>query len=180
MSTTQWTLDPAHSDVLFSIKHLGISTVRGKFTGLSGTASFDPADHSTLQVHVDITSASFNTGNDDRDAHVKGADFLDAEKFPTITFDATKVNETGDGEGTLTGNLTIRGVTKEVVLHVEGPSGEITDPYGNVKIGASATATINRKDFGIAFNHVMEAGALLLGEDVKITIDVQFTKQAAG
>lgn len=177
-SNSTWTLDPAHSDVLFAIRHLGISTVRGKFPGLSGTASFDPADPTSLKLKVDIDASSFDTGNDQRDAHVKAADFLDVENYPTITFEATKVIPTGKDSGKLIGDLTIKGVTKEVELTVEGPSPETADPYGNTKIGASATAVVNRKDFGITFNHVMETGSLMLGEELKVTIDVQFTKQA--
>ncbi|MHB8637226.1 MAG: YceI family protein [Fimbriimonadaceae bacterium] len=180
MSTTSWTLDPPHSDLLFSIRHLGISTVRGKISGLSGTATFDSADPKTLKLHVDIDPATIDTGNEQRDAHIKSADFLDVQNYPTITFQSTRVAPAGPNEGKLFGELTIRGVTKEVELAVEGPSKEITDPYGNVKIGASATGAINRKDFGISFNHVMEAGTLLLGEELKVTIDLQFTKQASG
>src|ERR1017187_3310361 len=134
MSTTSWTLDPAHSDVLFSIRHLGISTVRGKLPGLSGTAQFDPTDPKTLKLHVDIDAASIDTNNDQRDTHVKTADFLDVQNYPTITFQSTRVEPSGPGEGKLIGDLTIKGVTKEVVLTVEGPSPETKDPYGNVKI----------------------------------------------
>ncbi len=175
---SKWTLDPAHSDLLFSIKHLGISTVRGKFPGLSGTAQFEEADPKSLKLHVEIDATTVNTGNDQRDEHIRSKDFLGVVDFPTITFDSTRVEPSSPGEGKLYGDLTIRGVTKEVALSVEGPSGEIQDPYGNTKIGASATAVINRKDFGISFNHVMEAGALLIGEELKVTIDVQFTKDA--
>jgi len=180
MSTTSWTLDPAHSDVLFSIRHLGISTVRGKLPGVSGTAEFEPGDPKSLKLHIDIDAGSIDTGNEQRDTHIKTADFLDVQNYPTITFQSTRVEPTGAGEGKLFGDLTMKGVTKEVVLTVEGPSAETKDPYGNVKIAASATAVINRKDFGISFNHVMEAGMLLIGEELKVTIDVQFTKQASG
>lgn len=180
MSTTTWTLDPAHTDVHFSVKHLGISTVRGKFNGITGSAEFDPADHSTLKIHVEIDANTIDTGNDQRDAHVRSGDFLDADKFPSITFDSTKVELTGDHEGKIHGNLTLKGVTKPIVLTAEGPSDEVTDPYGNTKIAASATAVVHRKDFGVEFNHVMETGALLLGEDVKVTLDVQFVKQTGG
>ena len=180
MSATSWTLDPAHSDVLFSIRHLGISTVRGKLPGVSGSAQFDPGNPSTLKLHIDIDAASIDTGNDQRDTHIKTADFLDVQNYPTITFQSTRVEPLGSGQGKLYGDLTIKGVTKEVVLTVEGPSQETPDPYGNIKIAASATAVINRKDFGISFNHVMEAGMLLIGEELKVTIDVQFTKQTSG
>ena len=180
MSTTSWTLDPAHSDVLFSIRHLGISTVRGNLPGLTGTAQFDPSDPKSLKLHVDIDAASIDTNNDQRDAHIKTPDFLDVQNYPTITFQSTRVEPSGPGTGKLYGELTIKGVTKEVELTVEGPSPETTDPSGNVKIAASATTVINRKDFGISFNHVMETGTLLLGEELKVTIDVQFIKQTSG
>src|SRR5579872_2344132 len=177
--TSSWILDPAHSDVLFSVRHLGISTVRGQLPGVSGTAEFASGDPSTLKLQIDIDASSISTGNDQRDAHIKGADFLDVEKFPTMSFKSTRVAPEGPGGGKLYGDLTIKGITKEVELHVEGPSPETADPYGNTKIAASATGVINRKDFGITFNHVMETGSLLVGEEIKVTIDVQFTKQAS-
>ena len=176
--TTSWTLDPVHSDITFSIRHLGISTVRGHLKAASGSASFDTTDPNSLNLNVEIDANTLSTGNDQRDEHVKSADFLDTAKFPTITFSVTGVESHGPEAQKITGDLTLKGVTKPVVLEVEGPSAETTDPYGNVKIGASATTVINRKDFGISFHGVLDSGALLLGEDIKVALDVQFTKQA--
>jgi polyisoprenoid-binding protein YceI len=174
MSISNWTIDPAHSDVLFSIKHLGLSTVRGKFNTVSGTASFDPTDLSTLSLNASIDVASVDTGNDQRDGHLKAPDFFDAEQFPHITFTTTGVASHDPSNHEITGDLTIRGVTKPVVLKVEGPEGPLADPYGQTKVGATATTSIHRKDFGLTFQSVLDSGALLLGEEVKITLEIQF------
>lgn len=177
MATNTYNLDPNHSEISFSVKHLGIATVRGKFMGLSGTATADPADPLSLQVEVTADVSTINTGDDKRDSHLRTAEFFDVEKFPTATFKSTSIERLGDGEYKVNGDLTLHGVTKPVSLNVEGPSQEVKDPWGQTKVGASATATIHRKEFGLGWNVALEAGGLLVGEDVKLTIDVQFAKQ---
>jgi polyisoprenoid-binding protein YceI len=173
----KYQIDSAHSTAGFSIKHMMIAKVHGSFQKLSGTLEFDPQNPALAKVDVAIDAASINTNEAQRDAHLKSADFFDVEKFPTLTFKSTKVEGT-PGDLKLVGDLTIHGVTKSVVLHVEGPSAELKDPWGNTKLGASATTKIKRKDFGLTWNAALEAGGLLVGDDVQITLDVQFVKQS--
>lgn len=175
MST--YNVDPAHSSASFSIKHMMIAKVHGGFEKLSGKLVYDPAQPEKAVVEATIETASINTREAQRDAHLKSADFFDAEKFPTITFKSKRVEKLGDDELKVTGDLTIHGVTKEVVLNVEGPSAELKDPWGNAKIGASAKTKIKRKDFGLNWNAALEAGGILVGEDVNIELDLQFVKQ---
>ena len=174
MATYQ--IDSSHSSVGFSIKHMMIAKVHGAFEKLSGTLEYDAANPSAAKLEVTIESSSINTHEAQRDTHLKSADFFDVEKFPTLTFKSTKI-EGSHGELKVTGDLTIRGVTKQVVLDVEGPTDELKDPWGNFKIGASATTKIKRKDFGLTWNAALEAGGILVGEDVAISLDVQFTKK---
>jgi polyisoprenoid-binding protein YceI len=176
MTATKWQIDAAHSSANFSIKHMMIAKVHGGFEKLSGTLTLDSSDITKSVVEATIDAASINTRESQRDAHLRSADFFDAEKFPTITFKSTRIERESDEELKVTGDLTIRGVTKEVVLEVEGPSAEHTDPYGNVKIGLSAKTKIKRKDFGLSWNAALEAGGVLVGDDVTITLDVQFAK----
>jgi polyisoprenoid-binding protein YceI len=175
-SLITWKLDPAHSAAEFKIRHLMISNVKGSFSGLSGTLTEDPANpaNSTVEASVDVTTIS--TGDPQRDGHLKSADFFEVEKYPTMTFKSTSVKRNGDEDYTVTGDLTLHGVTKPVTFAVEGPSAPGKDPYGNTRIGLSATTKINRKDFGVSFNGVLETGGLMLGEDVSITLDVEFIK----
>ena len=174
MST--YKIDPAHSTASFSIKHMMIAKVHGGFEKLSGQLNYDAADPAKSLVEVTIESASINTREPQRDTHLRSADFFDVEKFPTLTFKSTRIDGQG-GELKVIGDLTIHGVTKSVVLDVEGPSAEMKDPWGNVKIGASGTTKIKRKDFGLTWNSAIEAGGVLVGDDVTITLDVQFVKQ---
>ena len=177
MSTlTQFQVDPAHSNVNFSIKHMMISKVHGAFEKVSGLLSYDPADPTKSQVEATIEAASVNTKVADRDTHLRSADFFDVEKFPNLTFKSKKVSLNGAESLKITGDLTIRGVTKEVVLEAEVPSAEQKDPWGNIKIGLSAKTAIKRKDFGLTWNSALEAGGVLVGDDVTITLDMQFTK----
>jgi polyisoprenoid-binding protein YceI len=149
---------------------MGLSTVRGKFNSVSGTAEYDPANPASLSVSATIDVASVDTGQDARDTHLKSADFFDVEKFPTMTF----VSKSWSAETKeLVGDLTLHGVTKEVTLKVDGPEGPATDPYGGKRLGANATTSINRKDFGLAFHAVVDTGALLVGDEVKITLEIQ-------
>jgi polyisoprenoid-binding protein YceI len=174
---TTWTLDPAHSSASFSVKHMMIAKVHGGFEKLSGTLIYDSANPTASQIEVAIDASSINTREAQRDTHLKSADFFDVTQFPTLTFRSTKVEGEND-ELKVTGDLTIRGVTKSVILAVEGPSAEMKDPWGNTKIGASATTKIKRKDFGLTWNAALETGGVLVGDDIAITLDVQFLKQA--
>lgn len=173
-STITWKLDPAHSGAEFRVKHMMISNVKGSFSGLTGSLIEDTTDPTSSRVEASIDIASISTGDAQRDGHLKSADFFDAEKFPTMTFKSTKVERTGEGEYTVTGDLTLHGTTRPVTFAVEGPSTPGKDPWGNTRIGLSATAKINRKDFGLSWNAALETGGFLVGEDVQITIDAQF------
>ena len=173
-STITWKLDPAHSSAEFKVKHMMISHVKGSFSGLSGTLVEDKNDptRSTVEASVDISTVS--TGDAQRDAHLKSADFFHHEQHPTMTFKSTKVEKKGEGEYRVTGDLTLHGVTQPVTFAVEGPSAPGKDPWGNTRIGLSATTKINRKDFGLSWNAALETGGILVGEDVQITIEAQF------
>jgi len=153
-----------------------ITNVRGEFQKLEGTVNYDPAKPDATTIEASIDAASINTRDEKRDGHLKSPDFLDVEKFPTITFKSKSVKAKGD-ELSVTGDLTIHGVTKEVVLEVEGPSAPTADPWGNSRVGATATAKIKRDDFGMVWNAALEAGGVLVGNEVKITIDVSLIRQ---
>jgi len=175
---TQWQIDPAHSAAHFSVRHLMISNVRGEFTKLSGSAVLNPADPSKSTVEVIIQAASINTREPQRDEHLRSADFLDVANYPTITF-KSKRNEAVELEYyKLTGDLTIRGVTKEVTFDVEGPTPPVKDPWGNVRAGVTASTKINRNDFGLVWNALVEGGGVMVGDEVKITIEAELIQQA--
>ena len=176
-ATSIWNIDPAHSSADFKVKHMMISNVRGKFTGISGVLHRFEADHTKSNLEVSIDISTVNTQDEKRDGHLKSGDFFDAEKFPSMTFKSTHIEKKGDGFA-VTGDLTIHGVTKPVVLNVEEVSEPAKDPWGNTRIGLSANAKINRKDFGLGWNAPLEAGGVLVGEEVAITLDVQFIKAA--
>jgi polyisoprenoid-binding protein YceI len=169
---TTWNLDPAHSAAEFKVKHMMISNVKGKLTGLKGVLTEHTTDSTLSTVEASVDVATVSTG----DGHLKSADFFDVEKFPTITFKSIAVHPAGAAEYDVVGELTIHGVTKVVTFAVEGPSEPAKDPYGNLRIGLEATTKINRKDFGLVWNAALETGGLLVGEDVAITLDVQFIK----
>jgi polyisoprenoid-binding protein YceI len=175
-SATNWKIDPAHSAAEFKVKHMMISNVKGKFTALSGTLTYDSANVSAASVEAEIPVATISTGDEQRDAHLKSADFFDTEKFPVFTFKSTGVVPDGEGENVVSGELTMHGVTKPVTFAVEGPSAPGKDPWGNERIGLSASAKINRKDFGLTWNAALETGGVLVGEDITITLDIQFIK----
>ena len=177
MSAAKYQIDSTHSSASFSIKHMMIAKVHGGFEKLSGSLTYDAQNPSASKIEVVIDASTINTREAQRDTHLKSADFFDVEKFPTLTFVSKKVEGSGD-DLKVTGDLTIKGITKEVVLAVEGPSAEMKDPYGNLKIGASATTKIKRKEFGLTWNAALEAGGVLVGDDVNITLEVQFVKQA--
>jgi polyisoprenoid-binding protein YceI len=172
MPLLTYEIDPAHSSVHFSVRHLMLSNVRGEFAKVSGTIRIDPERLADSSVEAAIDSSSINTRDPDRDKHLKSADFLDVANFPALTFRSKEVEPRHDG-GQVKGDLTIRGVTREVGLDVEGPSKEMKDPWGKQRIGATATAKVNRKDFGVTWNAAMETGGFMVGDEVKVTIELE-------
>jgi len=175
-STTTWNLDPAHTVAEFKVKHMMIANVKGHFSGVSGVLIRDESDPANDRVEATIEAASIETRNEQRDEHLKSADFFHAEKFPTLHFKSTSIRVVGDGELSVEGDLTIRGVTRKVRFAVEGPTPPAKDPWGNTRIGLSASTKINRKDFGLTWNAALETGGILVGDDVTITLDAQFVK----
>jgi polyisoprenoid-binding protein YceI len=176
-TVTTWNIDPAHSGAEFKVKHMMISNVKGKFSGLSGVLKLDENDYTRSTVEATIPVSSVNTGDEKRDGHLVSADFFEAEKFPAMTFTSTRIESVGGGDYEVTGDLTIHGVTKPVVLKLEDVSEPSKDPWGNHRIGLSGTTKINRKDFGLVYNAALETGGVLVGEEVTISLDVQFIKQ---
>ena len=176
MSTTKWVLDPTHSEVGFKVKHLMFTNVSGNFTKFEATATSDDDnfDNATFEFTADVDS--INTNNADRDGHLKSADFFDAEKFPKLTFKSTSITKAEEGEYVVTGDLTLHGETKPVTLAVEY-GGIQKDPWGNVKSGFSIVGKVNRKDFGLTWNAALETGGVMLGEEVKLALELQFVKQ---
>lgn len=176
---TQWQIDPAHSAAHFSVRHLMISNVRGEFTKMSGSALINPADPSKSSVEVTIEAASLSTREPQRDEHLRSADFLDVAKYPTITFRSKRIESLGQEYYKVIGDLTIHGVTKEVTLDIEGPTPPIKDPWGNVRVGVTGTTKINRKDFGLVWNAVTETGGIVVGDEVKITIEAELIQKSS-
>jgi polyisoprenoid-binding protein YceI len=175
-ATSTWSIDPVHSVAEFKVKHMMISNVKGQFTALTGTMVLDEASPTNSRVEASIDAASINTRDAQRDAHLKSADFFDVEKFPSLTFKSTHVSRTADGDLSVAGELTIHGVSREVVFAVEGPTPPAKDPWGNTRVGLSATMKINRKDFGLTWNAALETGGILVGDEVTVTLDVEFVK----
>jgi polyisoprenoid-binding protein YceI len=176
-TTAKWVLDPAHSEILFKVKHLMISNVRGEFRKFSAEANLDETNLIGSSVIANIDASSIFTNANDRDTHLKSADFFDSENYKELTFTGTSFTKADDDKYLLKGNLTIKGVTKEVVFDVEF-GGVNKDPWGNEKAGFSLNGKINRKDWGLNWNAALEAGGVLVGEDVKISAEVQLVKQA--
>jgi polyisoprenoid-binding protein YceI len=174
-----YAIDPVHSSVQFSIRHLMISNVRGTFKGVKGTVTYDPDSLAASGITADIDVSTINTQDEGRDAHLKGADFFETEKYPTMKFVSKQIEKIGDGEFRVTGDLTLHGVTKPVVLSIDEVAPESKDPWGNIRIAASAKGKINRKDFGLTWSAPLEAGGVVVGDDVKIELDVQAVKQAS-
>jgi len=175
MATTKWTLDPNHSEVTFKVKHLMISNVKGEFGKFD--IKVDGDDINTANIDVNIDTASISTSNADRDAHLKGADFFEVEKYPSILFTANGLKAGTDGDYTITGDLTIKDVTKPVTFKAE-LGGTSKDPWGNEKLGYSVEGKINRKDFGLNWNAALETGGVLVSEEVKFFAELQFVKSA--
>ena len=177
MANQTWALDPTHSELQFKIKHLMISTVSGQFNDFKATVETDNDDFTKAKVHFEATVDSISTNNDQRDAHLKTGDFFEADKHPLITFDSERMEKTSEDEYKLYGILTMRGVSKDVVLNTD--FGGITkDPWGNTRTGFSVSGKINRHDFGVSFGAASETGGVLLGDEVKINANIQLVKEA--
>jgi polyisoprenoid-binding protein YceI len=171
--TTTWQIDPKHSSAQFAVTHLMISTVRGEFHQLGGTVVVDDADISKSSVNVTIDATTVDTREPDRDKHLSSADFFDVAKYPTMAFKSTKVESAGPGRLKITGDLTIRGVTKQAVLEVTAPKSPIKDPWGFERTAVSGSTKINRQDFGVAWNKALDAGGVVVGDEVSINLDVE-------
>jgi polyisoprenoid-binding protein YceI len=169
-------IDPAHSTAQFVVRHMMITNVRGAFSNIQGSINWDAANPGSAGIEAMIDASTIQTHEAQRDAHLKSADFLDVEKYPTITFKSTGAEFAGEGELNVKGDLTIHGVTKPVVLKVEGPTAEGKDPWGNARIGASATTKIKRSEFGLTWNATLETGGILVGDDLKIELEVSLIK----
>lgn len=175
-SVTTWNIDPAHSMAEFKVKHMMIANVKGQFSKVSGALHLDESDLENSSVEASIEAASIHTRDEQRDAHLKSADFLDVATFPTLRFESKGIASVGDGELAVEGDLTIHGVTRKVRFAVEGPTPPTKDPWGNTRVAISAIAKINRKDFGLVWNAALETGGMLVGDEVTITLDVEFVK----
>jgi len=176
--TSTWNIDPAHSTAQFSVRHLGISNVSGSFTKVSGTAVLNEKDITQSQVNATIDASSIDTRVPDRDKDLRGPNFLDVEKYRTLEFKSKRIVNHG-GKLQLVGDLTLHGTTREVTLDLDGPTPELNDPWGNVRRGFSATTTINRKDFGVLWSNNLKTGEAVVGDNVKIQIDVELVKKKA-
>jgi polyisoprenoid-binding protein YceI len=172
-----WEFDPDHTGVHFKVRHLMVSSVRGEFEKVSGKIVYDEGDVTKSTADITIDAASVNTRVAKRDADLRSPNFLDVAKYPAITFKSKRVEKTGNGTLKMAGDLTIHGVTKEVVLAVEGPTPAIKDPWGNTRVGGQASTKINRKDFGLVWNKSLETGGVLVGDEVEITIDVEILRK---
>lgn len=179
MAAVVYDIDPTHSSAHFSVRHLMISNVKGEFTKVTGTVTYDRDDPKASKVDVTIDVASLHTRDEQRDGHLKSPEFFDVANFPAIKFVSTSVEPDGHDEYVVKGDLTIHGVTREEALQVEGPTPEVKDPWGNVKAGAAATAKINRKDFGLTWNAPLETGGVMVGDEVKISLEVELTRRPA-
>lgn len=173
----QWKIDTAHSSANFSVKHMMVSNVRGRFPKVTGVAQYDGKKVASIKVNATIETASVDTDNDKRDKHLKGKDFFNVEKFPKMEFVSKKIKKGKDGKFKLIGDLTLHGVTKTVTLDVEGPSPVVKGPFGKTRVGASASTTINRKDYGITYGGLLDNGGAVVSDDVKITLDIELVKK---
>lgn len=174
---TTWTIDPDHSNVGFKVRHLMVSNVKGSFEKHTGVVELDDKDITKSKVEVSIDTNSINTNVQKRDEHLRSADFFDVAKYPAMTFVSKKVAKAGKDKLKVTGDLTLHGVTKSVVLDVEGPTKESKDPWGNIRKGATATTKINRKDFGLVWNAALETGGVAVGEEIIITLEIEMIRK---
>lgn len=175
---TTWNIDPAHTSSAFSVKHMMISNVKGQFGSTTGTVELDDKDLTKSSVNVSIDSATIDTGNKDRDTDVKSDKFFDVAKYPAITFKSTKIAKKGKDHYTVTGDLTMHGVTKPVVLDVDNLSGEQKDPWGNIRRAVHATGKVNRQDYGVSWNAKLDGGGVVVGDEVSLDINAEMTKAA--
>jgi polyisoprenoid-binding protein YceI len=173
---TTWKVDPTHSHAEFAVRHLMISTVKGRFAEVSGTLTGDETDPGHASFELTIPVASIDTRESQRDTHLRSADFFDAAMHPEIRFVSTKIEKAANGDFSVTGDLTIRGVTKRITLQVE-PGGRVRDPWGNERAGYSASTRINRKDYGLHWNQALETGGVVVGDEVKVSVELEFVKQ---
>lgn len=178
-SASTWNIDPDHSNIGFKVRHLMVSNVKGSFEKHSGTIELDDRDITKSKVEVSIDTRSINTSVKKRDEHLRSPDFFDVDKYPVMTFVSKKVAKVGKDRLKVTGNLTLHGVTREVVLDVEGPSKESKDPWGNIRSGATASTKINRKDFGLTWNAALESGGVVVGDEVIINLEIEMIKAQA-
>lgn len=177
MTNAKWVVDAAHSSLDFSVKHMMIAKVKGSFEAFEAQVEANPEDLTTANIQFSVDLASINTRNGDRDAHLRSADFFDVEQYPNMTFQSTSIEKTGEGEYAVTGDLTLHGVTRSETFEVvfEGAG---KDPWGNEKVGFSGTGKINRSDYGLVYNAVLETGGVLIGDEVKISLEIEASKQA--
>jgi len=177
-ATSDWKIDPQHSSAQFAVRHMAISTVRGAFSKVTGTITLDDKDITKSTVDVSIDVSTVDTREPARDNDLRSDKFFDVAHFPTMTFKSKKVEQTAPGKLKVTGDLTIRGVTKEVVLDVDGPTAPVKDPWGNQRVAVSATTKVNRQDYGVKWNATLDNGGVVVGDDVSITIDAELVKPA--
>ncbi len=174
---TKWAIDPDHSNAQFKVKHMMIATVRGDFPEVTGMVHLDDKDLTRSVVNVSIATATLDTGVEKRDQHLKSPDFFEVAKFPAMTFKSTSVKKKGNGSLAVTGDLTIRDITRSVILEVEGPSQEIVDPWGNTRIAAEAVTMVNRQDFGLTWNKTLDGGGIVISDEVRIALEIELIKQ---
>jgi polyisoprenoid-binding protein YceI len=174
--TSTWNIDPVHTVAEFKVRHMMISNVKGQFTSITGKLTLDETDITKSRMEASADANSINTREPQRDTHLKSADFFDVEKFPTLSFRSTRITRVADGDLSVEGDLTMHGVTRKASFAVEGPTEAAQDPWGNTRIGLSATTKVDRKDFGLIWNAALETGGILVGDDVTITLDVEFVK----
>lgn len=177
LASNVWTIDSAHSSADFSVRHMMISNVKGDFRKVEGTIDYDGKNAKSLKIEATIDASTVNTGEKGRDEHLKGGDFFDVEKYPKMTFKSKSAKKVGKDKIEVVGELTMKGVTKDVTLTVDGPTAEIKDPHGGFKIGAAATTKINRKDFGITYGKLMDNGGAMIGDDVAISLEIEAGKK---
>ena len=173
---TTWTIDPAHSNVEFAVKHLMIATVKGRFSDVKGTVSYNDANPAASKIDIEIGTGSVDTRAEQRDAHLRSPDFFDVERFPTMTFNSKRIEGDPNAQFKLIGDLTIKGTTHEVPLQAEF-QGRTRDPWGGERMGFEAKAKINRKDFGLHWNQALDSGGWVVGDDIKLSIEVELVKQ---
>ncbi|HEX2661301.1 MAG TPA: YceI family protein [Candidatus Acidoferrum sp.] len=178
-ATSTWQIDPQHSSAQFAVRHLGLSTVRGAFSKLSGTMVRDDQDITNSSVEVTIDVNTVDTREPDRDKDLRSERFFDVAHFPTMTFKSKKVEQVAPGKLRVTGELTIRGTTREVTLEVDGPTAPVKDPWGNQRLAATATTKINRQDYGVKWNAKLDNGGVVVGDEVNITLDVEMVQKTA-